>query len=311
MVGSLDIRTSASLTSEFEDLLSSYESPLPTGQKHYMGMIHRPFNHPVVVHLHHDLTLSSKLQFLDMPKRTLMECVGITESLFIGNALELPVVRLHLGCDITGVHASWFRESMRVLYKQNSEEYGRVNSESLNRKVQTLYFGGKHNGFVVYDKRAERLNEYKKEKARAKRSGKENSVPVFEELYGFPEDTVITRIERKYGNRLVPQALSTIGGLLTNALSFDPFNNVVLCPPLTKEPDLEKLGLRRYRKAITWQFEVSKYGFNTAHKRLSKCGNVIRELSEIKAAFESLGEVPAVTKETLLELYQTSTKNQL
>lgn len=189
-----------------------------------------------------------------------------------------------------------------------------LNMESLKNKVQTLYFGGRHNGFTVYDKRAERMNHYKTLKLWATKSQNQAPMPTFKELYGFSQNSILTGIERKFGNGKVPGELSTLGLLLANALTFNPFDNIMFCPESIDEPPIDALGLRLYRKVITWNHDVREYGFDGAYKRLSRFanGNVTREWAEISAA-AGINQVadPPVTTEILLNLYRNGINRQL
>ena len=170
------------------------------------------------------------------------ECIQILGGICGTDPLSLPVVRLHLGCDVPDVHVSWFRNSMRVRYRQNSEMFGRVTNESVQKSVQTLYFGAKHSGITVYDKVAERLSNYRSRKLRAKKSGTQSPMPTFESMYGISENSVLTRIERKYTNGKIPIELSTVGSLTANAMAFDPFENIVLFPKPARNPRLRRLA---------------------------------------------------------------------
>jgi hypothetical protein len=311
-IGSLDIRIYPTFTPEFDALVNSNGGTNHNKQQYYSGMITEPFGLPATVHVQHEITGHSKVQFLDVPSRTLLECIEVVSRLCEADPFSLPVVRLHLGCDVPDVPVSWFRNSMRVKYRQNSEVFGRITNESFKNGVQTLYFGAKNNGVTVYDKSAERRNDYRSRKLKAGRSGLDGDLPSFESLYGFSDDSVITRIERKYANGKIPPELSTVGRLIANARQFDPFTNICLCQQANKKPDLEIVGMRLYRKAVTWMAEVEEYGLGEAYKRLSKYthGNAKREFEQINAWLDVHTE-PPVTHERLLALYQEGIDRQL
>ena len=156
------------------------------------------------------------------------------------------------------------------------------------------------------------MNNYRALKLRAKKFHDQTPIPAFEQIYGFNEETVLTRIERKFGNGKVPSELSTLGLLLRNAKAFDPFDNVMFCTESMDEPSLDVLGLRIYRKVIAWNHDAEEYGFDEAYKRLSQYtkGNAAREWAEITAAINHVTH-PPVTTETFLELYRNGVNRQL
>ena len=68
-IGSLDVRIRPPFTSELDALINSYGYQLPDGQSYYRGMLSEPFGLPARIHVQHQITGDSKIQFIDMPCR--------------------------------------------------------------------------------------------------------------------------------------------------------------------------------------------------------------------------------------------------
>lgn len=307
MVGSLDISSKCAYTPQFEDLTDSHRTlESAPAQSTYMGFMREPLGLPVNIHLCNLYTGATKLQFLDMPSRTLAECWQIVEQIFEGIA-DAKVVRLHLGADLIGVPMEELRKA-RVPFKKNSLTYSGPTKQGTINQVETLQFGSlkSGNGYTIYDKVAERRYAY----TAARRHMVKYGLPpqTFEEFSGFASDAVVSRIERKFGKGKIPTRLDTFMKLATNLLTYNPFDTLTFCPVAESWPNLDLLGLNLYRKVVAWRADLSQFGFDGAYRRLGK--NAWREYQQIKEA-EAACSTNTITAEHLLAVYREEITRQL
>ena len=218
-----------------------------------------------------------KFELLDTGKKSMNQFCHILEELVDADPMTHRVSRIDLAVDVPGLSLPWFRDYMRVQFKQWLCAHGKFRFEEefseMGRKVyQTLYFGKRPSCIRVYDKVAERSQEYEQWKKRELRESKRAALeevahlgrtvpplvpefPSFEQwfavelAYSLPSQAelpgmeqpqqlsfpVVTRVENQLGGR-VPAKLNTLAAVVRNVRDFNPFARVHLTAGTRKQP---------------------------------------------------------------------------
>jgi hypothetical protein len=236
---------------------------------------------------------------------------------------SLPVRRVDLACDVPEHDVIWFKDRMRVQFKQfgakigkmgigEADEHGRfvVEYAEMGMKgIQTLYFGKRPNCLRVYDKTAERMNDYKRV---CRNASEDAELPSFEACYGFPSDKVLTRVEREMGSS-VPRAINTLDRLQRNAPEFNPFDKVRIHEtelPLPNVYEFDKITYLAGLQARRW---VQEHGYDWFFRwcNLDGNGNGHRVLKRLDAFINVTEEGQVLNSEALYERYRDSVEKQL
>jgi hypothetical protein len=238
---------------------------------------------------------------------------------------SLPVRRADLAADVPEHDVLWFKDRMRVQFKQFGAKIGKMDlakvgeaeggkyvveyAEMGMKGIQTLYFGKRPNCIRVYDKTAERFNDYRKV---VRRASPDAELPTFEQSYGFAPDTVLTRVERMMGAS-VPRAINTLDRLQKNAADFNPFERIRLSTdgkPLPSLYDYDKITYLAGLKAREW---IESNGYDWFFKWCNQDGNrnghrVLARLRDFIPMDEGDEMISAVE---LYERYRQSVSRQL
>lgn len=187
----------------------------------------RPFGLDVI--LHNSLRLSkvpsSKLEILDVGKKTLARILEEVSRIVRCDPLDLGVMRIDLAVDVADVEVYWFQQYLSVGFKRLSEVRGENEFRELSKAdLETLYFGKRPNIIRVYNKHKEQLEEYRK---RARKFSKDQERLSFEEIMGFPSpEGILTRVERQIGGGRIPPELLTLRSCRDRLPFFDPFKSL-------------------------------------------------------------------------------------
>lgn len=173
----------------------------------------RPLGIDALLHVGYKFgeTHDHKLEILDAGKKCYSELVGIIEAVTYADPEQLEVIRLDLCADVPGVPVLWFQPRVRVKYKRFANEIGELKYEKIGQAgIETLTAGKRPNLIRIYDKVAESRVQFRK---LLRRCSKDSELPNFEKEFGFPEDAVLTRVERQFGGDRIPEALNRFGKL--------------------------------------------------------------------------------------------------
>jgi hypothetical protein len=185
MIGSLELGGKFQFSMGAQELFASKP---PTHDSQYLKRVMEPWGLPVTVHYHHRYQQIHKLQFLGVTHLCKSDLVNVLEHLVDDDIFALPTRRIDFTVDIHDVPGFWCREAFLFGYKQDSQEYAKcLGTQS---KVETVRYGSYKNCLLVYDKVAERINEYQKQYP--------DGGPTFETFSGLSIDATVTRIERKH-----------------------------------------------------------------------------------------------------------------
>lgn len=130
-----------------------------------------------IAHLEQKQYGTHKFELIDTGKKSMNQMCSILEEMVECDPLSHRVSRIDLAVDVIGTSLSWFRDHMRVQFKQWLCAYGKQAievefSEMGKKRYLTLYFGKRPSCIRVYDKVEERRAEYECWKKRETREAK-------------------------------------------------------------------------------------------------------------------------------------------
>jgi hypothetical protein len=281
--------------------------------QHYSGIADlRPLEIDALLHAYckhgkHD----HKLELLDTGKKSYSELASQIESVFVTDPFELALTRLDLCADVKGTPVSWFQPRVRVKYKRFANERGELEYEQMgNRKIETLTAGKRPNMFRIYDKTAECKMQLKK----LQRKTSPDADPLdFEKEFGFPPESVLTRVERQFGGGRVPPELGNFGKL-ANAPQYNPFAPLEIVNGSGAQlPSVEECsGVNEWLCGMQLRYLAKKWGMPFLRPWLNQHspGNAARILDKYRKFLPSNNEQP-ITAERLYETYRESVIRQL
>lgn len=299
----------------------------------------RPFGHDAIFHstCKHGKEGHHKLELLETGKKTGEQMLH-EQSFVVCDPRPLQVTRVDLTADIPGVPVLWCHQRMRAKFKRFGAALGELVYEPMEYAqmgkigLETVYFGKRPNCIRVYDKVAERFNDYKKHTRGM------DEPPDFETSYGYGLDEIVTRVERQIASGRVPVKLGTMKQLLAAAPEFNPFSNVeILQAEGTLLTDLVGPDWRQYRRFTDWlagvglRALVEQVGLHPAYRitgdrTKGNAKRMFKKYREFMPSASELGQsVPLelrellrdeaprleVTPEYLYDVYRASTLQQV
>jgi hypothetical protein len=194
----------------------------------------RPYGVEALLHYRCRYDHHSKLELLSVQCMSALQIRSQVQELFECDADLLKVMRLDLFADVFDFPVWWFRRNARIERKRTIEEWGPQGQlenlcsvSSLERGIETLYFGTRPTLFRIYDKGSTLRAEHARELAAAP---PEVEAPTFEQRFGHAENRVRTRVEHQLVGKRVPETLRVLGALFANAMAYDPFSRLLLSP---------------------------------------------------------------------------------
>lgn len=306
---------SANFRSEFkfvpnEVRYAGFCSSMKRAQRYQGTCDLRPFGIDAILHayLRRSGARNHKLEILESGKKTLDEIGGIIASVFDVNPGDMPLMRLDCAADMFGVPLLHLHRALRVKFKRSSNERGELDYELVGgRRLEYFRYGKSPNCVRTYDKPAEcksRLPEI------LKRSNPEAEPPSFLDIFGFPEDTVMTRVERQIGGGRVPQELATFRHLY-RAGNFNPFTQLHLVQGEFTLPDPRQYGDARSLKLAGIHTYVNTYGYQAARAMFNAQGNAKRLMDDYEAYLAETQSVANLSLEKIVETFRSSVNKQI
>jgi hypothetical protein len=311
----LKVPYSASFRAEFRFIpgelrFAGYGSMVRRSQ-HYQGVIDlRPFGLDAVLHAYfrHCGCRNHKLELIDAGEKSLDQMGHIVSRVFEVDPDQLQMMRVDFASDIYGIPVRHFYESLRVKQKRSADTIGELDFETVGgRRLEYFRYGKSPNCVRVYDKVAE-------SRARMpqilKRVSPDAEVPTFEDLFGFPPNVTLTRVERQAGGGRIPEQVSTFGNL-RNATDFDPFGNVEIVRNEFPFPDPQRVGPARALKLIGTNEYVKRLGYQQARAALNCDRNAKRYFDDLDTYHSEVESSIEVTVDTIRESYRKSVQAQI
>jgi hypothetical protein len=278
--------------------------------QHYQGVIDLiPFGLDAILHAYYRRgARNHKLEILRSGPKSLEQVAAIINSIFDIDIDNLEMMRIDFAADMFGVPVTHVFDSLRVKFKRSTSIRGEMDYELVGgRQLEYLRYGVSPNCVRSYDKPAEckaRLPEI------LKRVSRDAELPTYEDVFGFPESTVMTRIERQAGGGRLPPELATFGQL-RNAAEFNPYHNIEILPDIFPFPDPSRHGVATSLKLVGIRQFIERYGYQQARSMLNCDKNVGRILAEYREYLQIAEVLDGLTVETIVESYQKSAQRQI
>jgi hypothetical protein len=248
-----------------------------------------------------------KLQLQQVERLRFSEVLDLVRKVFECDVGQLRVTRIALAADLPGVAVSYFKKAAYASQKQSVVSTTGIDCPGFHL-AEDLVLGSPPDQLRVYDHGAECRHEYKRLLAEF---GRRASALPFERIFGFFQDTQLTRVERLIETAAVPPCLGSVAALRENILSFDPFYYLNLREVGSVLPSPAELGLGFWLQAAKLREMYSGMGMSELRKWLSRysSGNTARIFRRFAPyfAFES---DRLITKEDLRESYRGSIRRQ-
>lgn len=288
----------------------SYSSRVRPTQ-HYAGRVDlREIGRDSLLHLQckhgdHD----SKLEILDVGKKTYSEIVQLIESVAEVNLDELRITRIDLASDVPNVTVPWLKSHIRFKFKRTEIEHGQLKYGLVGHgEVETILAGSRPNVYRIYNKTKEYLVQFR----RLQRKQNYDADPLeFEREFGLKKTDVLTRFERQFGCRLPPQVANFRS--LQSLPDFNPFDSLeIVASGQTALPSSDEYNGLEYYTGIGLYSESNRLGMHEFRRKLNKQtkGNAARTIERYGRFFPD-GLEPSVSIEKVFEMYRQSTISQL
>ena len=316
MIDKLDLRipSRAYFTSDFrfigKEVVYAGLCSTVSRSQHYQGVVNlRPFGIDAMLHAYkRRAPKDSKLELFDTGIKTLDDMAELVKRVFEVDVPALGIMRVDLAADIPSVRVEHLRNRLRVKFKRSIDERGELDYANVGgRSVGYFRYGKSPNCLRVYDKPPEcraRLPEV------LKRCNPDAELPTFEELFGFPQDAVLTRIERQCGGNRLPPELRTFADL-RRAADFNPFKHVEITPEEFPFPSVEEYGVAARTKLIGIAGLVGRVGLQQARSELNRDGNGKRYWQLYEEHLRKNAHHRDITIEQVVQAYQVSTHPQV
>ncbi len=270
----------------------------------------RPLGQDAILHAYFKRrgARNHKLEILESGKKTLEEIGEIITSVFDVDPGRMALMRIDCAADMFGIPLLHLHRALRVKFKRSSNECGELDYDLIGgRRLEYFRYGKSPNCVRTYDKPAEcksRLREI------LKHSNPEAEPPSFSDIFGFPEDTVMTRVERQIGGGRVPQEVATFRHLY-RATEFNPFTQLCIVPGEFTLPDPRQYGDARSLKLAGIHTYVDTYGYQATRAMLNIHGNAKRLMEDYDAYRAETKSLRDLSVEAIVETYRSSVSKQV
>ncbi len=279
---------------------------------HYTGSCDlRPFGIDAILHMNlkrGKKRRSHKLELLHTGGKSLRQMHELIQRVFCVDPDVLELMRVDFASDQDGVTIAHAYGSVRVKFKRSANAIGELDYETVGgRRLEYFRYGKSPNCFRVYDKPAECKARFP---SLLKLSNPDAEPPTFDDLFGFPPDTVKTRFERQAGGKGIPQVLSRFGQL-RNAADFNPFLKLEIIPNSFPFPDPKVFGVARSLKLAGIHSFIERLGFQQARATLNCDRNVKRLIDDYSRYLEETRSTSQLSVDAILESYRKSVMQQI
>lgn len=258
-----------------------------------------------VLYLNSGASNSNKLVLLSTSEMTYADIESELNALFECDIDRLKVKRIDLAVDVNDYSVKWFKGHTSVKRKRSGCEFGKLYRDE-RCLIETLIFGTRPNVIRIYDKLAQMRVQGRRQQLQWQSSGVVSRAPD----ESWERSGSVTRVERQYGGRMIPQQLATLRNLREESANINPFD-VLEFSAATNISDIpQHLGGSAYLKLVGVQSLIEKLGYQQATSVLNertggKGKKLMRNIESLIAPTEIL-VVPH-----LYALYQGSLAAQL
>jgi len=253
---------------------------------------------------------NSKLEVLDVGKKTYSEIVSIIHRVAEVSLDKLGIMRIDLTADMPGVTVPWLKPRVRFKFKRSQREYGQLKYGLVgDGEVETITAGSRPNVFRIYNKTKECLHQFRG----LQRNANPDADPLeFEKEFGLKETDILTRIESQIGGSRIPREVATFP-CLKNLPDFNPFTSLeIISSGKSAIPSPQECEGLEYYTGLGLHAEALRMGMQSFRKQLNKQtkGNAARTL-ERYSRFFSNGPDCSISTQQIVEAYKQSTIEQL
>ena len=311
----------------YQEIRNDPKGPFRQTQHYLASADLRPYGFSAILHTHniHGKHSNHKLELIETGKMNYTQMRQEIHRIFDSATGPLELIRVDLAADIAGVPVSWFKQQAFAPYKRWTCEIGTVNADdaqfsTMGRTgVETFYLGKRPNVIRIYNKIAERRQEYMRLKRRALAEAKKRAMggpivfdfPSFEATSGFPEEgLILTRVERQIAGGRVPEELSTFARL-RGAADFDPFERLVFLSGGKPEPNPDDYDLNKLAMGMYIRHLVQKDGIHRTKQFLNR--RSMRNANRMLRRYEDFlpDDAARITHDELVEQYRQTVSKQL
>ena len=279
--------------------------------QHYAGVCDlRPFRLDAILHINFKGggPKNHKLELLRSGGKSLRQMDEVIATVFDVDPGEMRLMRIDFAADMDGIPVAHLYDSLRVKFKRSTDAIGELDYETVGgRRLEYFRYGKSPNCVRVYDKPAECMARFR---GLIKRSNPDAEPPTFEDLFGFPADTIRARVERQAGGGRIPEELSTFGQL-RDAAKVNPFQNIEILPDSFPFPDPKQCGAAHSVKLAGIQSFIKKYGYQQARAALNYDRNAKRMMDEYKEYLDASRASTELTVESIVNSYRCSVARQI
>lgn len=279
--------------------------------QHYAGTCDlRPFKIPAIVHINYKRgsIKNHKLELLQSGRMSLRQMGEAIVKVFDVDPEEMRLMRTDFAADLDGIAVPFLYDSLRVKYKRSLNANGELDYETVGgRRLEYFRYGKSPNCVRIYDKPAECMARFK---VLIKQANPDADPPTFEDLFGFPPETIRARVERQAGGGRIPQELSTFGQL-RNAADFDPFKSIEIVPNTFPYPDPKQFGAARAAKIIGIHALIQKHGYQQARAMMNCDRNGKRHMDEYMGYVHSMRDAVDLQVGDIVASYRGSVARQI
>jgi hypothetical protein len=270
----------------------------------------RPFGQEAILHAYFKWggRKDHKFELLGTGKKSIRQMGEIITSVFDVDPDRLEAMRIDFAADMFSIPVTYLHDSLRVKHKRKVNIRGEFDYEIVGgKRLEYFRYGKSPSCIRVYDKPAEckaRMPEI------LKHVSPDAEMPTYEDLFGFPENTIMARIERQAGGGRIPPVLATFRQL-SNAAEFNPFSNVEILPGVFPFPDPKRHGSTRAAKLAGMRRFIEKYGYQQARAMLNCNGNAKRMMDDYEEYLRESKAITEVTVELIVESYRKAVQGQI
>jgi hypothetical protein len=259
-----------------------------------------------------------KVELIDVGRHGFEFLTHQLSQIFDINPCNLELMRVDLAADVPDVDVPWFLAHARARYKRfhNAGAAGFEYQQLGMKGIQTIYLGKRPNFIRIYNKTAEWQYQYRRLEQRAVPLGEE--LPSFESLFGRPESSVLTRVERQIGGKVSEQIqfpaqnkkVKTVGDLRTHAKEFDPFTKLLLIEGRRAPQPSDFSQVNQYLAVMQARHLITQMGMHAFYQWVGvhTNGNAWRWWSNYG---QWVCDSPGITAPELYERYRKSVSQQL
>jgi hypothetical protein len=267
-------------------------------------------------HKYHE-KLGPKIEILGAGEMTYSQWREVPEQIFAVDSDEAGILRVDLAADVEGVGVPEFGTAMWCKFKHTAQqEFGEY--QHLMRRyerfgAQSLYYGRGEDQFKAYNKTLQ-CEKVLLPKIHKRERAEQCELSTFEEAFGFPRDLILTRVERRLGDRGTTKnwGISNFGEIQRLA-KVDPYERLEFAAD-TNQDRLRNLSGAALSHVLRLRAQIAMDGVDVTKAELRECfgdrSRAFRKFWQEHAGY-LIDSNPLVSREMLTSQYRRSFSLQM